>query len=128
MSQGYQFRVFLSHGAKVIKVMRDAAKPLHKHGLKVWFENRMLKPRHSIPGEIEAGLKHSRVLALYLSSNACGSDRLELACPAVTSTQRRDEGGRRSHILPFPDLVIKRLCVIPLPLNGALIEGTSPGL
>jgi hypothetical protein len=47
-------------------------------GLKVWFDEWVLKPGDSIPAKIEEGLEHSRVLALWMSANAFGSDWAQL--------------------------------------------------
>jgi hypothetical protein len=56
--------VFLSHSAKDKAVVRALAERLRKDGLKVWFDEWVLKPGDSIPAKIEAGLEHSRVLVL----------------------------------------------------------------
>ena len=66
--------VFLSHSAKDKAVMRPLAERLRKDGLKVWFDEWVLKPGDSIPAKIEAGLEHARVLVLCMSANAFGSD------------------------------------------------------
>jgi hypothetical protein len=50
------------------------AERLQKDGLRVWFDEWVLKPGDSIPAQIEDGLEHSRVLVLCMSTNAFGSD------------------------------------------------------
>ena len=84
MPSEFQFDVFLSHSAKDKAVVRPLAERLRKDGLKVWFDEWVLKPGDSIPAKIdppslrsysviEEGLEHSRVLA----------------CPAIASSRRR---------------------------------------
>ena len=104
MEQEFQYDVFLSHSAKDKAVVRPLAERLRKDGLKVWFDEWVLKPGDSIPAKIDPpslrsyggigeGLEHSRVLAcpavasgrrrmLYLSAHAFGSDwaQLEMTC------------------------------------------------
>ena len=70
--------VFLSHSAKDKSVVRPLAERLRQDGLKVWFDEWVLKPGHSIPMKIEDGLEHSRVLVLCMSANAFGSDWAQL--------------------------------------------------
>ena len=70
--------VFLSYGAKDKAVVRAVAERLRKDGLKVWFDEWVLKPGDSIPAKIEEGLEHSRVLVLCMSANAFGSDWAQL--------------------------------------------------
>ena len=62
MSEGFQFAVFLVHGAKDKTVVRDAAERLRKDRVKVWFDESGLKPGDRIPAKIEQGLERSRVL------------------------------------------------------------------
>src|SRR5258708_7956106 len=84
MSPEFQFDVFLSHSAKDKAVVRAVAERLRTDGLKVWFDEWVLRPGDSIPAKIEEGLEHSRVLArpavalgrrrmLCMSANAFGS-------------------------------------------------------
>jgi hypothetical protein len=64
MPDDFQFDVFLSHSTKDKKIVRDIAERLKKDGVKVWFDEWVLKPGDSIPSKIEEGLEHSRVLVL----------------------------------------------------------------
>jgi len=59
MSADFQFDVFLSHSAKDKPVVRPLAERLRGDGLRVWFDEWMLKPGDSIPAKIEEGLEHS---------------------------------------------------------------------
>ena len=74
----FAYDVFLSHSAKDKAVVRPLAERLRQDGLKVWFDEWVLKPGDSIPAKIEAGLEHSRVLVLCMSANAFGSDWAQL--------------------------------------------------
>ena len=60
MRAEFQYDVFLSHSAKDKPVVRSLAERLRADGLKVWFDEWVLKPGDSIPAKIEAGLEHSR--------------------------------------------------------------------
>ena len=68
MPIGFQYDVFLSHSAKDKAVVRPLADRLRQDGLKVWFDEWVLKPGDSIPAKIEEGLDHSRVLVLCMSA------------------------------------------------------------
>src|SRR5882724_4212713 len=62
MSDDFQFDVSLSHSMKNKAVARTLAERLRQDGLKVWFDERVLKAASSIPVKIEEGLEQSRVL------------------------------------------------------------------
>ena len=89
MPDQFQYDVFLSHSAKDKTVVRPLAERLRKDGLKVWFDEWVLKPCDSIPAKIEEGLERSRVLALCMSANALGSAWAQLE---TASTERKDLG------------------------------------
>lgn len=78
MSDEFQYDVFLSHSSKDKAVVRPLAERLRKDGVKVWFDDWILKPGDSIPSKIEEGLERSRVLVLCMSANAFGSDWAQL--------------------------------------------------
>jgi hypothetical protein len=78
MPSEFEFDVFLSHSTKDKAVVRPLAERLRKDGLRVWFDEWVLKPGDSIPAKIEEGLEHSRVLVLCMSANAFGSDWAQL--------------------------------------------------
>jgi hypothetical protein len=77
-SDPFPYDVFLSHSAKDKAVVRPLAERLRADGLKVWFDEWLLKPGDSIPAKIEEGLEHSRVLVLCMSAQAFGSDCAQL--------------------------------------------------
>ncbi len=74
----FRFDVFLSPSAKDKAVVRPLAERLRADGVKVWFDEWVLKPGNSIPSKIEEGLERSRVLVLCMSANAFGSDWAQL--------------------------------------------------
>ena len=99
--------VFLSHSAKDKAVVRPLAERL-RAGLKVSFDEWMLKPGDSIPAKIEEGLERSRVLVLCMSANAFGSDWAQL------------EAGT----FRFRDPLNKERRFIPLRLDDTPIKGS----
>jgi TIR domain-containing protein len=108
MADEFTHDVFLSHSAKDKEVVRAVAERLRTDGLKVWFDEWVLKAGDSIPAKIEEGLEHSRVLVLCMSANAFGSDwsRLE------------------SYTYRFKDPLNKERRFIPLRLDDAPIKGS----
>ena len=107
------YDVFLSHSTKDKGVVRELAERLRKDGLKVWFDEWVLKAGDSIPAKIEEGLENSRVLVLCVSANAFGSGWAQLEAGTC---------GRGN--LPFRDLLNKERRFIPLRLDDAPIKGS----
>ncbi len=131
MPDEFPYDVFLSHSAKDKAVVRPLAERLRAGGVKVWFDEWVLKPGDSIEknqsktAKIEEGLERSRVLAclaeaptrrrmLGMSAHAFGSDWAQLACPAVASERRRKSGTFR-----FRDPPNKERRFLPLRLDDA---------
>jgi hypothetical protein len=108
MNDGFDYDVFLSHSAKDKAVVRDVAERLRKDGIKVWFDEWVLKPGDSIPAKIEEGLERSRVLVLCMSANAFGSDWAQL----------------ESGTFRFRDPLNKERRFLPLRLDDAPIKGS----
>jgi hypothetical protein len=102
----FAYDVFLSHSSKDKPVVRDIAERLRKDGLRVWFDEWILKPGHHIQAQIEEGLEQSRVLVLCMSANAFGSDWAQL----------------ESGTFRFRDPLNKDLRFIPLRLDEAPIK------
>ena len=73
MPEQFQYDVFLSYSAKDKAVVRPLAEPLRQDGVKVWFDEWVLKPGDSIPAKIGEGRERSCVL-LCMSAQAFGSD------------------------------------------------------
>ena len=84
MPDEFLFDVFLSHSAKDKAVVRPLTERLRADGVRVWFDEWVLKPGDSIgrnqskTAKIEEGLERSRVLVLCMSANAFGSDWAQL--------------------------------------------------
>jgi small GTP-binding protein len=108
MTEQFPFDVFLSHSSKDKAVVRIVAERLQADGLRVWFDEWVLKPGDSIPSKIEQGLEHSRVLVLCMSANAFDSDWAQL-----------EYGTFR-----FRDPLNKERRFIPLRLDEAPIKGS----
>ena len=98
MPDQFNYDVFLSHSAKDKAVVRPLAERLRKDGLKVWFDEWVLKAGDSIPAKIEEGLEHSRMLVLCMSANAFGSDWAQLE--AVTF-RFRDPLNKERRFIPL---------------------------
>ena len=111
MSNQLPFDVFFSHSSKDKAVVRPLVERLRKDGLKVWFDEWVLKPGDSIPAKIEEGLERSRVLVLCMSANAFGSDWAQLE----SGTFRfRDPLNKERRFLP--------LCLDDAPIKGSLAQ------
>ncbi len=78
MAETFAFDVFLSHSSKDKDVVRDLAERLRADGVKVWFDEWEIQPGDSIPAKMNEGLTQSRVLFLFLSRNATGSDWVQM--------------------------------------------------
>ena len=107
-SDSFQYDVFLSHSAKDKAVVCPLAERLRKDGVKVWFDEWVLKPGDSIPAKIEEGLERSRVLVLCMSANAFGSDWAQL----------------ESGTFRFRDPLNRERRFLPLRLDDAPIKGS----
>lgn len=65
---GFQFDVFLSHNSGDKPQVRGVAERLRDAGLRVWFDEWVIKPGEDIYLAVERGLEHARVLVLCLST------------------------------------------------------------
>src|SRR3954466_906732 len=108
MEQRFLYDIFLGHSFTDKAVVRPIAERLRNEGLKVWFDEWVLKPGDSIPAKIEEGLDHSRILVLCMSANAFGSDWAQL----------------ESQTFRFRDPLNKQRRFIPLRLDDAPIKGS----
>ena len=107
MQQDEKFDVFLSHNLHDKPIVRDLAKRLREDGLKVWFDEWVIRFGDSIPIKIDAGLQHSTVLILCMSAQAFASDWVQLESQTVL----------------FRDPTNKKRRLIPLLLDDAPIPG-----
>jgi hypothetical protein len=117
MPGDFKYDVFLSHSAKDKAVVRAVAERLRNDGLKVWFDEWVLKAGDSLSlgerarvraSQTEEGLEHSRVLVLGMSANAFGSDWAQL------------EAGT----FRFRDPLNQERRFIPLRLDDAPVKGS----
>ncbi len=108
MADEFLFDVFLSHSAKDKAVVRPLAERLRADGVKVWFDEWVLKAGDSIPARIEEGLERSRMLVLCMSANAVGSDWAQL-----------EYGTFR-----FRDPLNKERRFLPLRIDDAPVKGS----
>lgn len=122
----FQYGVFLSHNAKdkqavpVPNVVRPPAERLRADGLKVWFDEWVVKPGDSIPAKIEEGPLHFGFRTpefgfarLCMAANAFGPDWAQLEAGTC---------GRGNS--PFRDLLNRERCFLPLRPDDAPI--TAP--
>lgn len=94
MSTAFQYDVFLSHNRADKPRVRALAGRLRSAGLRVWFDEWVIKPGDDIYLSIERGLEAARVKVLCLSPDALGSDWVALERSTVlfrdpTNTGRR---------------------------------------
>jgi hypothetical protein len=78
MAKRFQFDVFLSHHVGDKTRIRYLAHRLKVAGLRVWFDEWLIRPGDDIYLAVERGLEGSRVLVLCLSPGAVGSDWVTL--------------------------------------------------
>lgn len=77
-NDGFSFDVFLSHNSGDKGRVRLLAEELAAAGLRVWFDEWIIKPGDDIYLSVERGLDTSRVLVLCLSPAALGSGWVDL--------------------------------------------------
>lgn len=78
MPDDLPYDLFLSHSSKDKEIVRPIAERLRADGLRVWFDEWVLKPGDSLPKKLDDGLDQSRVLVLCTSAHAFGSDWSQL--------------------------------------------------
>jgi len=107
----FTYDAFLSHSSKDKAVVRAIAIRLKEAGLRLWFDEWVLKPGDNIPAMIEEGLEHSRVLVLCMSANAFGADWARLE---ANTFRFRDPLNKERRFIPvrFDDA----------PIRGSLVQ------
>ncbi len=108
MAEDFKYDAFLSHSSHDKTTVRAVAERLRSDGLRIWLDDWELRPGDHIQAKIEEGLKHSRVLVLFMSAHAFGSDWARL----------------ESYTFRFRDPLNKQRRFIPLRLDSAPIEGS----
>lgn len=104
----FKWDVFLSHSAQNKDLVWDIANRLKLAGVHVWFDEWEIRPGDSIPVKIEEGLENSRVLLLFMSRAAFGSDWTQL----------------ESHTFRFKDPLNQSRRFIPLRIDDTPIKGS----
>jgi hypothetical protein len=74
----FRYDVFLSHSSADKPVVREMAEGLKAAGLRVWFDEWIIRPGDLISAKIEEGLEQSALLLLCMSANAFGSEWVSL--------------------------------------------------
>ena len=108
MSQQFKYDVFLSHSSKDKKTVRELAERLQADGVRVWFDEWIIKPGDAIGIKINEGLRDSRVLVLAISANASESDWVTFEHQAIL----------------FNDPINKTRRFIPLKLDDSEVPFT----
>jgi hypothetical protein len=106
MPAEFEYDVFLSYSSKDVHVVRPVAERLRVDGVRVWFDQWMLKAGMNIPREIEQGLARSKRLVLCISENVSDWTQLE------------------SGTFRFDDPLNKQGRFIPLKLDDAPVSKT----
>ncbi|HEY3568663.1 MAG TPA: TIR domain-containing protein [Thermoanaerobaculia bacterium] len=94
MPDRFTYDVFLSHNSKDKPRVRKLAKDLRAAGLRVWFDEWILKPGADIALAIERGLEAARAQVLCLSPAALESDWVTLERSTVLFRDPTNAGRR----------------------------------
>lgn len=94
MATKFLFDVFLSHNSRDKTRVRRLAERLKQAGLRVWFDEWVIKPGDDIYLAIERGLEAARVQVLCLSPAALGSDWVTLERSTVLFRDPSNAGRR----------------------------------
>src|SRR5262245_57660555 len=111
MADDFKYDVFLSHSSKDKEIVRAVAERLKADGLRVWFDEWILKPGDNLPKKLDDGLEESRVLVLFMSANAFGSDWAQLEAGTF---RFRDPLNRERRFIP--------LRLDETPIKGSLAQ------
>ncbi len=120
MADRFTYDVFLSHNSKDKPRVRKLAEDLREAGLRVWFDEWVIKPGDDIYLSIERGLEAGRAQVLCLSPAALGSDWVALERSTVLFRDPTNAGRRFIPLLladcEFPDTHV--LAAGPEPGTG----------
>jgi WD40 repeat protein len=94
MSADFQYDVFLSHNSADKPQVRKLAQRLEQAGLRVWFDEWVIKAEDDIYLTIERGLEAARVQVLCLSPAALGSEWVTLERSTVLFRDPTNQGRR----------------------------------
>jgi len=94
MADRFTYDVFLSHNSRDKPRVRGLAEDLRAAGLRVWFDEWVIKPGDDIYLAIERGLEAARAQVLCLSPAALGSDWVTLERSTVLFRDPTNAGRR----------------------------------
>ena len=94
MNTAFSFDIFLSHNVNDKQRVRNLAERLRAVGLRVWFDEWVIKPGDDIYLAVESGLEAARVLVLCLSEHALGSDWVRMERSTVLFRDPSNKGRR----------------------------------
>lgn len=94
MSTAFAYDVFLSHNSKDKPRVRKLAERLKQAGLRVWFDEWVIKPGDDIYLAIERGLEEARVQVLCLSPAALGAEWVTLERSTILFRDPTNQGRR----------------------------------
>ena len=94
----FEFDALLSYSSLNNPRVRSIAKQLKANGIRVWFDEWIIKPGDDIYLAIERGLQTSRCLILCLSPSAVGSDWVALERSTVLF---RDPANKKRRFTPL---------------------------
>jgi hypothetical protein len=94
MPGSFTYDVFLSHNSQDKPQVRKLAERLKEAGLRVWFDDWVIKPGDDIYLAIERGLEAARVQVLCLSPSALGSEWVTLERSTVLFRNPSNAGRR----------------------------------
>ena len=111
MPDAFQYNIFLSHTAKDKAVVRPLAERLRTDGVKVWFDEWVLKPVVPVAHQMGEGAR--RAGEGCMSAHAYGSDWAQLESGTLRTGQRpsRDPLNKERRFLP--------LCLDDAPIKGS---------
>lgn len=104
--QGFTFDVFISHNAQDKPQVRRLAERLKAAGVRVWFDEWIIKPGDIISLKVDEGLEQSRVLLLCISRAALTSGWVALE---RSTAVHRDPANAARRFIP----VIMEDCELP---------------
>src|SRR3954451_13133685 len=94
MADRFTYDVFLSHNSKDKPRVRKLAEKLRAEGLRVWFDEWVLKPGDDIYLAIERGIEEARAQVLCLSPAALKSNWVALERSTVLFRDPSNAGRR----------------------------------
>jgi len=106
MSDTFKYDIFLSHNSKDKPLVRKLAERLKQSGLRLWFDEWIIKPGDDIFLQIEQGLQGSRTLILCMTPSAFESDWVGLERNTVLF---RDPSNKNRRFIPL----FMKDCTIP---------------